>query len=371
MNTPAAARKLAILHTEASRGWGGQEIRILTEAAGMIARGHRVLLACPGDARIFREATRFQVPAVELPLGRKRLGAVFDLRRWLARQEFDVINSHSSTDTWLVALARLMLRRAPPLVRTRHISAAVPRNLASNWLYRHATSRVVTTGEALRAQLIRDNGLDPHRVISVPTGIDPGHFQTGDRLLARKLLDLPADAELIGIVATLRSWKGHRFLFDALKRMNRPNARLVVVGDGPQRSPLFRLAADLDILDRVVFAGNQNDVAPWLRALDVFSLPSYANEGVPQALLQAMMTGLPCVTTAAGAIGEIAQNELTALVVPMQDAGGLAKALARLLDDEPLRHRLGETARQTVLARHSLEAMLDRMEIVFSLAARA
>ncbi|MBI3146958.1 MAG: glycosyltransferase family 4 protein [Betaproteobacteria bacterium] len=365
-----AARKLAILHTEASRGWGGQEIRILTEAAGMIARGHRVMLACPGDARIFREATRFKVPAVELPLGRKKPGAVFELRRWLAGQKFDVINSHSSTDTWLVALARLMLLAPPPLVRTRHISAAVPRNLATGWLYRRATSRVVTTGEALRTQLIRDNGLDPNRVISVPTGIDPAHFQPGDRLLARKLLNLPADGELIGIVATLRSWKGHRFLFDALRRVERPNARLVVVGDGPQRSPLFRLAADLDILDRVVFAGNQNDVAPWLRALDVFALPSYANEGVPQALLQAMMTGLACVTTAAGAIGEVAQNELTALVVPMQDAGGLAKALARLLDDAELRHRLGDTAREAVRARHSLEAMLDRMEVVFSLAAR-
>jgi len=371
MSAPAAARKLSILHTEASRGWGGQEIRILTEAAGMIARGHRVLLACPRDARIFREATRFHVPVAELPLARKKVSAVFDLRRWLAGQEFDVINTHSSTDTWLIALARIFLRSPPPLVRTRHISAAVPRNLATGWLYRHATSRVVTTGEALRTQLIRDNGLDPNRVISVPTGIDPSHFQPGDRLLARRLLELPADAELIGIVATLRSWKGHRFLFDALKRIGRPNARLVVVGDGPQRSPLFRLAAELDIADRVIFAGNQNDVAPWLRALDVFALPSYANEGVPQALLQAMMTGLPCVTTAAGAIGEVAQNELTALVVPMQDAGALGKALARLLDDAELRHRLGETARQTVLSRHSLEAMLDRMEVVFSLAARA
>ncbi len=365
------ARALSILHTEASRGWGGQEIRILTEAAGMIARGHRVLLACPGDARIYREATRFQVPAVELPLARKRLSAAFELRRWLADQRFDVINTHSSTDTWLVALARLFLHAPPPLVRTRHISAPVPRNLMTSWLYRHASSRVVTTGEALRTQLLRDNHLDPARVISVPTGIDPSHFQPGDRLLARRLLNLPADAELIGIVATLRSWKGHRFLFDAVKRANRPNARLVVVGDGPQRSPLFRLAADLDILDRVVFAGNQNDVAPWLRALDVFALPSYANEGVPQALLQAMMTGLPCVTTAAGAISEVAQNELTALIVPMQDAGSLARALLRLLDDPALRQRLGETARQSVLTRHSLEAMLDRMEVVFSLAARA
>ena len=81
----ALRSKLRILHTEASQGWGGQEIRILTEAAGMIARGHAVSLVCPREARIFSEAPRYGVPAKALPIGRKTLRGLKALAQSLSR----------------------------------------------------------------------------------------------------------------------------------------------------------------------------------------------------------------------------------------------------------------------------------------------
>jgi glycosyltransferase involved in cell wall biosynthesis len=111
--------------------------------------------------------------------------------------------------------------------------------------------------------------------------------------------------------------------------------------------------------------GDQRDVVPWLQSFDIFALPSYANEGVPQALVQAMLAGLACVTTAAGAIGEAAIDGETALVVPAQDAGALAEAI-RLLAAEPgLRARLGAAAREHCAEHFAYDAMLDRMEAVF------
>jgi glycosyltransferase involved in cell wall biosynthesis len=115
----------------------------------------------------------------------------------------------------------------------------------------------------------------------------------------------------------------------------------------------------------VVFAGQQDDVAPWLAALDVFVLPSYANEGVPQALLQAMFAGIPSVTTSAGAIPEIARDGETARVVAAQDPVALARAIDGLLDDPHEAARLAEGARAFVLPRYGLDTMLDRMEAVF------
>ena len=147
---------MKILHTEASCGWGGQEIRILEEARGLISRGHEVSIACPAAAHIFAAAPRYGVPATALPVARKNLGGLFALRRHLARVRPDLVNTHSSTDSWLAALACATLRRAPPLVRTRHISAPVPKNAASRWLYGGAVCHVVTTGEALRRELIED-----------------------------------------------------------------------------------------------------------------------------------------------------------------------------------------------------------------------
>ena len=158
----------------------------------------------------------------------------------------------------------------PALVRTRHVSIPVPNDAMTRWLYRRATQRIVTTGDALRDHLIRDKGVDPQRIDSVPTGIDADRFLPRDRAVARRELALPQDAPLIGIVATLRSWKGHRFLIDALARLRHRDVRLAIVGDGPQRTALEAQTDKLGLRDRVIFAGQRDDVAPWLTALDLF-----------------------------------------------------------------------------------------------------
>ncbi|HVC10016.1 MAG TPA: glycosyltransferase family 4 protein, partial [Burkholderiales bacterium] len=152
--------KLHIVHTESSCGWGGQEIRVLTEARGLVRRGHRVRIVCAPDSNILRAAAGYGLEALALPIERKRPGPLLALRRWLAREgaKIDVLNSHSSTDSWLAALACASLGDAPPIVRTRHVSSPVGRGRATFWLYQRATRHVVSTGEALREQLIRDNG---------------------------------------------------------------------------------------------------------------------------------------------------------------------------------------------------------------------
>jgi len=359
---------MRILHTEASCGWGGQEIRILSEAQGLIERGHDVRLVCPPEARIFQEASRFGVPVEALPVGRKRLAGVLALRAYLKQHVFDVINTHSSTDTWLVALACRLISKPPPIVRTRHISAPLADNAATRWLYASATSHIATTGEALRDQLLTRLSIAPERIVSVPTGVDAARYHPVDaagKVARRRQLGLPTEAPLVGIVATLRSWKGHRFLIEAFAGDALPVAHLVIVGDGPQLDALTAQVAQSGLQDRVHLVGNHSDVVPWLQALDVFVLPSYANEGVPQALMQAMACGLPCITTNVGAIPELAQHEVTALVVPPQDVTALQKSLVVLLADQALRHRLGEAAREHVVATHGRSLMLDRMEALF------
>ena len=360
---------LRILHTESSLGWGGQEIRVLTEARGVARRGHEVAIAAPPESRIYAEAPRYGVEALALPIARKGLGGIRALRALIARRTFDVANTHSSTDTWIAALARTALASAPTIVRTRHISAPVPRNLATRWLYRSATTRIVTTGERLRKQVIEETGIDGARVVSIPTGIDLERFRPGDRAGARAALGLPHDRRIVGIVATLRSWKGHRYLLQAVSDLKRSEVILAVVGDGPQREALERLAGELGLGERIRFAGDQQDVAPWMQAFDLFCLPSYANEGVPQALMQAMACALPVVTTPVGSIDEIVTDGDNGVMVRPEDAQGLRAALAALLDDESRRRQLGERALATARARFGEALMVDRMLTVFREAA--
>ena len=353
---------MKIVHTESSLGWGGQEIRVLSESQGLIRRGHEVQLLCPTEARIHSEAARWGVPVVSLPIAYKLPRGVIALYRWLKANRCDVLSTHSSTDSWLSALALFFLGRPVPMVRTRHISAPVPLNAPTRWLYTGATERIVTTGEALKQELVQRNGFPAERIDSVPTGVDGSRYRPGDRTAVRAALKLPQDRLIVGIVATLRSWKGHRFLVDALP----DNAMLVIVGDGPVRQPLEAQVAHDKLQERTIFAGNQTDVVPWLQSFDVFALPSYANEGVPQALSQAMLAGLPCVTTNVGSIGELAMHEQTALVVRPQDSEELRTALKRLLADEALRKRLGEAARRHAMEHFSYEVMLDKMERIYA-----
>jgi glycosyltransferase involved in cell wall biosynthesis len=352
-----------ILHTESSCGWGGQEIRILSEAEGMAARGHEVALVAPREAQIHGAALKRGLNVIALPIARKGIRGVLALRNWLKEHRPDVLNTHSSTDSWLSAIACTTLSRPPAIVRTRHISAPVPYDPLTRWLYLKATRHIVTTGEDLRAQLVRDNGFPPGRITSIPTGIDPERFVPGERAGARRITGLPQEIRLIGIVATLRSWKGHRYLVEAFSRMP-SDIGLVIVGDGPQRGNIESQIARLGLGERVWLPGNQEEVLPWLQSLDVFALPSYANEGVPQALVQAMLCGLPCVTTLAGSIGEVARDGVTAVIVKAGDAADLERGLVAILADVKLRERLGGAARRHCSEKFGRDKMLDRMEKV-------
>ena len=364
---------MRILHTESSLAWGGPELRILAEAAGLRRRGHDVRIACTRQAPIFAEAERFGVPVLALPIRRAGAVGVVALRCALENERFDIVNSHDGSGSWIAALACragwLGRRRPPALVHTWHRLAPVPRGAATRWLYARAMAEIVTTGEALRQQLIHATGVSPARVASIPTGVDLERFAPGERLSARRALQLPEKVPLVGIVAPLQSAKGHRYLVEALTLLARRETELVIVGDGPERDALAAQVRALGLASRVHLAGERQDVAPWLRALDVFALPSYACEGVPQALLQAMAVGIPCVTTDAGAIGEIAINDVTALVVAKHNAVALAAGIDRLLDAEALGERLTWSARERAQSKFGIAAMLDAMEAVFRRAA--
>ncbi len=365
--------RFEILHSESSCGWGGQELRVIDEARGFLREGHGVTLVAPAESRIVVEARSRGVPVVALPIARRSVAALRALRAHIASRRIDIVNSHSSTDSWLSAIALQTLREGPKLVRTRHVSAPIPGNWPTRWLYRRAADHVVTTGEALRLQVIREAGVRESRVTSVPTGLDLARFSPGDQRAARAELGIADDKFVVGVVATLRSWKGHRYLVEAFAAQARENWQLLIVGGGPGEENLRRQVSELGIEKKVLMPGNQSDVLPWLRAMDAFALPSYANEGVPQAIMQAQACGIPVVSTAVGSITELIADNETGLLVTPKDVDSLGAAIVRLAGDEALRRRLADAAHQQALQRYSDRLMIERMTAVFRsvMAARA
>ncbi len=359
---------LSILHTEASAGWGGQEIRILTEAAGLRERGHQVALLCKPGSTIAERADAFRIevlldamPFALDPRTIARMAAAF--RRFRPQ----LIVTHSSVDSWCAGTAARLLR--VPIARVRHLSVPVGPNPATRFVYRALCDAVITTGVTIRAHLVEDLGLSEAKVQSIPTGIDLARFdlRKADGPQIRREFGIPSEAPLIGIVATLRDWKGHRdFLHAVAAIRNRlPDLRALIVGGGPQRHNIVRWIAELNLGDAVILTGQREDVPDILASLDVLVSASTGAEGVPQVLLQALAMERPVVATDVGSVAEIIKDGETGLLVPPKNSGRLAEAIEVALADVRVQ-RWAVTGAEQVRMRWGLPRMLDDLEAVYA-----
>ena len=323
-------KKIKVLHTESSLGWGGQEIRVLTEAKIYSKYGHEVIVAADKTSMIAKRAHLYGVRCDGINLQKKRLADLFSLRKLIKEVRPDVISCHSSTDHWLSALARLTLNIKPAIVRTRHISTHVHRKLSSKWLYNNGCESIMTTSESIKDDLTRDKFVRTPAT-SVPTGIDTDIFVPGNKLKQRKLLKLPQKHFIFGIAATLRSWKGHSDLIEAFNLLKNPLCTLIIIGDGPQMENCKKLAKNSSYPENIKFIGDLQNIVPYLQGMDCFVLPSYANEGVPQALLQAMSVGLSIISCPVGGIPETLRNYKRAILTKPKSPELLSKAMLKIM----------------------------------------
>ena len=166
---------LTILHTEASPGWGGQEIRILSEAAVFAKRGFRVLIACQPDTPLGREAQRRGLTVRLMPMrGAVDVRACWQLRRLMRTEAVDLVHTHSSIDAWLAGFAAKSLHL--PVVRSRHVSIPVKRR--RNFVYNALCDRIISSGDAIREVLVTA-GVDAEKIVAIPAGVDTSTVSSG------------------------------------------------------------------------------------------------------------------------------------------------------------------------------------------------
>lgn len=349
---------LTVLHTESSRGWGGQEVRIVTEATWLRERGVRVVLAAQPGSRIRREAERVAVETVEVAMRAAwDLPAMFRLARVVRQEKIDVVHTHSSIDAWVGGCAARLCN--VPVVRSRHVS--IPIRASFNPVYTRLADRVLTSGEAIRS-LVLAGGVRAEAVRAAPAGVDLADFAAGGRSEAL-LREFGPERPVLGSIAMFRGSKGHPHLLDAFQRLRPefPQAQLLLVGDGIRRAWVEELARDRGLAPAVRFPGFRRDVADLLRFMDCFVLASTRTEGVPQSLLQAMAVGVPVVASAIGGIPEAIVDGETGLLIPGEDPAALAAAIGAVLRDPATARRRAQAARMLVERRYSRDACIDRL----------
>jgi glycosyltransferase involved in cell wall biosynthesis len=280
-----------------------------------------------------------------------------------------ILQVNSSRDSWIGSIAARLVRPRPKIIRIRHISAPLNRNLTTHLLYRRLLDMVVVTGgEKTRRELIERDGLAADRVAAFPIGLDVQYFRPGapDRDL-RQELGLPKGHLLVGLISYLRTYKGHEYFIEAARSIaaKRDDVTFIIVGEGPEEQPIRRLIEQLGLTGRIRMLGFREDLLNVFRSLDVFAIPSVEGDTIPQVLMQALAIGIPVVSTTVGSIPDVVIEGETGYVVPPRDANALAGRIAMLLDDAGLRARMGVRGRSLVEDTYSIDKMLDRMEAVY------
>lgn len=361
-----------ILHTEASTGWGGQEIRIITESVGMIERGHRILLVCQPTSVISKKASEQGIETFVMPIG-----GAFDvkgikrLRALYRDQNVDIVNTHSSKDSWCAGLAA-KLSGGIKVIRTRHLGASIKASFDTKLLYHSIPDVVVTTGEYVRKHVIERTGADPQNVVSIPTGIDLSLFDPAkaNGMAFRKDIGIGPDVPLIGTAGMLRVLKGHSYLFNAAAEIIRefPNAMFAIVGDTAFESDikkrLNKQMDELGIRQNIIMTGYRSDMPNVMAALDVFVLPSLI-EGVSQVINQASAMKRPVVGTNVGSVYEQIIDRETGFLIEKANSAQIRDSIVAILKDPEMGKAMGEKGRKLVEERFSLDVMLDKTEALY------
>lgn len=296
--------------------------------------------------------------------GPSDVGVVWRLYRALRRLQPNIVHSYLFFANVLSVLAA-RAAGVPTVIVSQRCSyeATLPgfwRRLAR--LSHRLADRVVVNSRAVLHEE-RAAGLPETLLVCIPNGILPPSTTSA---ATRPLLGLP-DGLLAVSVGQFTPEKGYGSLIRAWAIVSgaQPDARLILVGDGPLRASLEREARQLGLGDRVLFVGFRHPVEPYLAAADLV-VSSSISEGMPNAILEAMVLGRAAVVTSAGGLPELVVDGVTGHVVPPGDAAALAHALTGLLADPALRERFGAAARERAHVHFSVERMVDATEAVYA-----
>lgn len=336
---------------------GGAEVL----AARLVRRlrdRYRFVFACLDQLGTLGEELRAEGFVVEVFDRRPGIDArcMRRLQRFWRREKVELVHAHQYTP-FFYALAARGLRRRPPALFTEHGRwfPDYPRRkrIVFNRLMLRRRDRVVAVGDSVRRALVENEGIPDNRIQRIYNGVDFSAFRGApmERAALRKRLGFALDDLLIVQVARLDPLKDHATAIRAIRRVaaQRANARLVLVGEGPERETIEAEIKRRGVQPHVRLLGLRSDVADLLHASDLFLLTSIS-EGIPVTLIEAMAAGLPIVSTDVGGVTEVVDRGATGLLAPSGDDAALAEAIFRLADDPGLCRQMGQCARERARA---------------------
>ncbi|MCD4678572.1 MAG: glycosyltransferase family 4 protein [Desulfobacula sp.] len=358
-----------ILHTTCHTQWGSREKRIFNESVWMEKKGHKIIIVAPKDTPLFLNAKAhgFKVYGVRF----KRLSMIKDyklLKNIFYNEKPDIINTHGNQDS-KIALFAAKKARVPLRILSRHNTAHVRNSWYNRKIYKKLCHYIFTTADHTTKHLQKVFKLKDMQIFSMPSGIiEPDHLL--EKNIARKglagELSLAPETKFIGFVGRISQDKGVSTILEAFKKVKTELSgyHVAIVGKGTDEdlNSLKKLAKSLQIDEYIHFTGFKKNVWSYYRALDCKIMPSIdvkavCLEGVPLAILEAMICECPVITSKSTGIVDIIDHEKTGLLFHKDDPSDLGDKILQTLQDEDATKQRIETARDFVKKHHTIDAM--------------
>ncbi len=358
------SQRLKILHLTHDMGIGGTEQVIKQLITGLDQAKFDCQVLCL-DGQIGPLGNQLQAQGIVIDNLHRQPG--FDLalikaiRDVLRIQQVDILHCHQYTPYFYGVLAAMFTNVR--VIYTEHgrfhPDGYSWKRRVVNPLLNLATDSITTISEATRQALIHYEWFPARSIKVIYNGIRDNASDIANTK-DRSSIELPDEAIVFGTIARLDSIKNHRMMLDSFSivRKQRPDTRLLIVGDGPERDALNNHAQALGIESSVLFTGFQTDTPRFLAFMDVFLLSSFS-EGTSMTLLEAMSFSKPCVATAVGGNIELLQHRESGLLSESGNSEDFANSMLEVLADSALKETLGRNARNVFLSKFELNYMIE------------
>jgi len=341
---------MKILHVDTQKGFRGGEQQLLWLAGGLKKKGIGTAVACVEDELYFR-CLENGVEVVKLT--GNRLKDIFEIARLGKR--FDIVHAHASHAHTVCAFSKFL--NGKPLVYTRRVDYKPRKNPLTMFKYRN-TDKVVCVARYVCEVLRHTVEVKDYKIIYSIT--NPDLEESVDLEKVKSIREEFKPLKIVGTAVALTKQKNIPNLIDAAVIILRKRRDVVflVLGEGVLETKLKKLVEKKGISDRFKFLGFKKDVENYIKAFNLFVLPS-DYEGLSGAVLNAMLLKVPVVSTDAGGLSEVVFNRETGILVSRNNPEELARAIEEMLDDEELKKKVVIKAYKLVKRNFSLENMID------------
>jgi glycosyltransferase involved in cell wall biosynthesis len=349
---------------------GGEDyVRILAKYLKL--RGHNVWVAALPGHLLLEKCAEAGIPTI--PMGFSGMGRVFsvasELRRHLRRNGIEIVHSNANYDRTCVAIATAFTRMHH--VAGVHSAHSIQHNLTHYLRNRLGTAHFIADAEAIKQVLVEEDGIAKSQITVIPIGVEDEHTERAAEARASFRREIGADPYtiVIGNVARLVPFKGHRYLLETIQHVVRehPAVLFTIVGDGELMKPLTEQAAELAIERQVLFLGFRDNLHQIYPGFDIYCHSSLelAAEAFPLAILRALAMGLPVVSTNVGGIGSMVDDGTSGFLTPPEDPKALAEALLNVIRDGEMRNSMGKASYELFTRKFHASAMAERVEQIY------